>query len=181
MPKTFHFLKLTGKKAIIAFISMIFVISASLATTFAFISTRTRTIPNTFRPAEIEISSWSMDDLINAGTTEMYVRAAIVSAWVSNEDKKTVWSTTPKENVDYTLTIDDGWFKASDGFYYRSEKVNAAQSVSFVNATQNTTKEGYTLRILVTYSAIQTSPTEAVESSWSAVEVSDNGALVPKQ
>ena len=181
MPKTFRFLRLSGKKAVIAFISILLVITASAATTFAFISTRTRTIPNTFRPAEIEISSWSMDDLINAGTTEVYVRAAIVSAWVSNDDKKTVWSTTPQENVDYTLTIDEGWFKASDGFYYRSNKINAAQSVSFVHATQNTTKEGYTLRILVTYSAIQTSPKEAVESSWSAVEVSETGALIPKQ
>jgi hypothetical protein len=181
MHKTFHFLKLSGKKAIVAFISVIIVITAVTATTFSYLADTTRTIPNTFRPAEIEISSWSMNDLINAGTTEIYVRAAVVSAWVSNDDKKTVWSTTPQENVDYTLTIDNGWFKASDGFYYRKEKINAAQSVSFVSATQNTTKDGYTLRILVTYSAIQTNPTDVVESSWGAVEVSDNGALVPKQ
>ena len=181
MHKTFHFLKLSGKKAIVVFIAVIIIITSVTAATFSYLADTTRTIPNTFRPAEIEISSWSMNDLINAGTTEIYVRAAVVAAWVSNEDKKTVWSTDPEENVDYTLTIDNGWFKASDGFYYRTEKINAAQSVSFVSATQNTTKDGYTLRILVTYSAIQSNPTDVVESSWSAVEVSENGNLVPKQ
>ena len=180
MHTKFHFLKLTGKKAIAVFILTFVLLTAVTATTLSYLATRTRTIPNTFRPAEVEISSWTMDDIINAGNVEVYVRAAVVSAWVSNENKKSVWSKDPVEDVDYTLTIDSGWFKASDGFYYRTEKVNAAQSVDFVHATQNTTKDGYTLRILVNYSAIQTTPTNAVEEAWGAVTVDQYGNLIPK-
>ena len=180
MHKKFNFLKLSGKKAIAVFILSLVVLTAVTATTLAYLATRTKDIPNTFRPAEVEISSWTMDDLINAGNTEVYVRASVVSAWVSNEDKKSVWSMDPVENVDYTLTVDDGWFKASDGFYYRTEKINAAQSVDFVHATQNTTKDGYTLRILVNYSAMQTTPKEAIDEAWGAVTIDDNGNLIPR-
>jgi hypothetical protein len=180
MQKTFRFLKLSGKKAIVLVILIATVLTATVSGTVAYIVTRTTSKPNTFSPAEIEISSWNYHDVINAGDSQVYVRASIVTAWVSNEDKRTVWSTTPKENVDYTLTINEGWFMASDGFYYRREKMNAAQSVDFVSATQLTQKDGYTLRVLVMYSAIQSTPKDAIESSWTAVKVADDGTLEAK-
>ena len=181
MQKTFEFLKLSGKKAIILFVLTAVLVTGAVGGTVAYLATRTRDVPNTFRPAEIEISSWSFDDLINSGDTEVYVRATLVAAWVSNEDKRTVWAVDPIEDVDYTLTIQNGWFKGSDGFYYRSEKMNAAQSVQFVHGTQLTEKEGFTLRILVMYSSIQTEPNEAVEESWGVVKVGADGKLIAKE
>ena len=180
MHKRFNFLKLSGKKAIAVFISSLVLLTVVTATTLSYLAARTKDIPNTFRPAEVEISSWTMDDLINAGNVEVYVRASVIAAWVSNEDKKSVWSMAPQKDVDYTLTVDSGWFQASDGFYYRTEKINAAQSVDFIHATQMTTKDGYTLRILVNYSAMQTAPTYAVEEAWGAVSVDNMGNLIPR-
>ena len=46
------------------------------------------------------------------------------------------------------------------------------------SATQKTNLEGYTLRIFVMSSAIQTRPEKAVNESWSAVRVSADGTLV---
>lgn len=181
MQKTFEFLKLSGKKAIILFVLTAVLVTGAVGGTVAYLATRTRDVPNTFHPAEIEISSWTFDDLINSGDTEVYVRATLVSAWVSNEDKRTVWAVDPVEGVDYTLTIQDGWFKGSDGFYYRREKMNAAQSVQFVHGTQLTEKEGFTLRILVMYSSIQTEPNKAVEESWGVVKVGADGKLIAKE
>lgn len=181
MQNTFHFLKWSGKKAIVALVLTIVILVTAVNVTIAYLVTRTRSLPNTFAPAEIEISSWSFQDVINAGDTKVYVRASIVPSWVSNDDKKTVWSVAPKENVDYTLTVSENWFLGSDGFYYRKEMLNAAQSVNFLNATTLTEKEGYTLRILVLYSAIQVEPADAVNQSWSAVEVDGDGKLQPKQ
>ena len=181
MQITFNFLKQSGKKAIILFVLTAVLVTGAVSGTVAYLVTRTRDVPNTFHPAEIEISSWSFDDLVNAGDTEVYVRATLVAAWVSNEDKRTVWAVDPVENTDYTLTIQNGWFKGSDGFYYRSEKMNAAQSVNFVHATQLTEKEGFTLRILVMYSAIQTEPASVVEESWRVVKVDASGNLVAKE
>ena len=180
MHKTFRFFKLSGKKAIILFALTLVLISATVGATTAVIATRTRAIPHTFPPAEVEISSWGFGDVVNAGNVKAYVRANLVAAWVSNDDKRTVWSNTPVLGVDYTLTVEDGWFKASDGFYYREEAINAAASSNFVSANQLTVKDGYTLKILVVYSSIQTNPTDAVTSSWPAVTVDENGRLVEK-
>lgn len=180
MHKNFNFLKLTGKKAIAALVLTLIVFSVAVGGTLAYITERTKTLVNTFTPTEIKISSWTYDDLINSGDTPVYVRATFVAAWVSDDEAKTVWSEDPQMGIDYTLTVSNNWFLASDGFYYRKATLNAAQSVDFVHATQLTEKEGYTLRIMVAYAAMQ--PTkEAVEYAWPAVTVADDGTLMPKE
>lgn len=175
MLKFFSLFKSMGKKAALLLTLALVLTAATVGSTVAYIVARTRNIPNNFPPAEIEISSWNYGDVVNAGNVDIYVRASIIPAWVSNDDKKTVWSQKPIENIDYTLEIDSDWILASDGYYYKKHKINAAQSVQFISATQNTQVEGFTLRILVMYSAIQTTPTEAVESSWTAIEIVKDG------
>ena len=59
--------------------------------------------------------------------------------------------------------------------------MNAAQSVQFVHGNQLKAKEGFTLRILVMYSAIQTEPASVVEESWKTVKVDASGKLVAKE
>ena len=179
MQKTFRFFKWSGKKAIIALILTVVLVVAAIDVTLAVILTRTQTIRNSFPPANLTISTWTGNDVINAGDVDIYVRANVVATWISDTNEKTVYSSAPVEGVDYTLTISDGWFKASDGFYYRSEKLAAAQSVQLIDsATQKANLDGYTLRIFVMSSAIQARPEKAVNESWSAVRVSADGTLV---
>ena len=178
MLKTFRFFKWSGRKTVAIFaILMILIVSASFSTTVAYLTKKTTAKPTTYAPAEIEISSWTYNDVINAGDSKIFVRALIVNAWVSNDESKTVYAQDPVQGVDYELTIEDGWFLASDGFYYRSQRLNAAQSVNFVTATQLKEKDGYTLRILVLYSGLQADYEPAINQAWPAVTV-ENGRLV---
>lgn len=179
MRKTFRFLKWSGRKAILLCVLIIALVASTIGTTLAMIMTRTQTINNVFRPAEIELSSWSGNDIINSGTVPSYVRAAVVVTWVSESNSKEILSVSPEEKVDYTITLADGWFKAKDGFYYFSNPLSAAQSINLITAFEQTgTMEGYVINVQVVSSAIQTNPTEAVESSWSAIDVAQDGTLV---
>ena len=180
MHKTFSFFKQSGKRAIVLFALTLVLISATVGATTAVIATRTRAIPHTFPAANVEISSWGLGDVINAGNVKVYLRAYPVAAWVSNDDKRTTWSNAPVEGVDYTITLKGGWFKASDGLYYRTEALNAAASSDFISATQLTEKDGYTLKILVVYSSIQANPTSVVEQCWPAVSDNANGELTAR-
>ena len=179
MKKNIRSINWTGKKAV-ALLVLVLVLSLAIEGALAFLVIRTRTIRNTFRPAVVEISSWGYNDLLNAGNVPMYVRASIIPAWVSNEDSNTVLSDAPVEGVDYTLEISPNWFLAWDGMYYRRYILEATSSIDFVSATQITQKDGYTLKILVVYGAIQSDPKEAVEGAWHAVTVNADGTLSEK-
>ena len=180
MQKTFRFFKWSGKKAVVLFVLTAVVILTAVNTTVAILAAKTRSVQSSYQPAKIEVSSWSYGDIINAGDTEVYARASLVAAWVSNDENKTVWATPPKEGSDYTLSYNtNDWFPASDGFYYHKNALPHTGSISFVSANQLTQKDGYTLRILVMYSTIQTTPKDAVQESWPAVKVADDGSLVP--
>ena len=180
MQKTFRFFNWSGKKAVVLFVLTIVIILAAVNTTVAILVAKTRSVQASYQPATVEVSSWSYGDIISAGDAEVYARASLVAAWVSDDDKQTVWATTPKENIDYTLSYNkDEWFVASDGFYYHTTPLPNTGSTSFVSANQLTKKEGYTLRILVMYSAIQATPKEAVQESWPAVKVADDRSLIP--
>lgn len=179
MRKTFHFLKWSGQKAILYCILTAVLATAVVGSTLAMVITRTQTINNIFRPAEIEISSWSGNDIINSGTVPAYVRAAVVVTWVSESNPKEILSISPEKDADYTLTLSDGWFEAGDGFYYYREPVPAARSLTLIeNFEQVGEMEGHILNVQIVSSAIQTNPTEAVESSWYAVDVAQDGTLV---
>lgn len=71
--------------------------------------------------------------------------------------------------------------KGADGFYYHTAPLaSQAQDTLITTATQNTTKAGYTLRVQVLASGIQTTPVEAVQNSW-GVTVDNDGNLVVTQ
>lgn len=179
MRKTFHLFKWKGKKAILLFALTVVLSAVVIDVTIAALITRTQTIKNNFSPSEINISSWRGNDIINSGNADVYVRATVIATWVSETDEKRVLSVAPKQGTDYTLKIDSGWFKGTDGFYYFKEKVIAARSITLIEeAVQKQNVEGFVLRIQVISSAIQTNPKTAVEGSWPAVKIDEDGTLI---
>ena len=110
----------------------------------------------------------------------MYMRAIVIANWVSVSDENRVLSVAPKLGEDYTLEIESGWFlEEEDGFYYHREKVGAARSITLIkSAAQIGEQEGFYLRIQVLSSGMQANPAEAVEESWTAVKVAEDGRLV---
>ena len=182
MHKTFRFFKWSGKKAILLFVLTVLLASLVLNATIAYLLTRTQTIRNKFPPAELEISSWSGNDIINSGDVPIYVRASIRPTWTSDNAEKTVHAVAPIDGEDFTVTVASNWLKASDGFYYYKNPVGVAQSVTLVTeAAQLKQMEGHTLRVFVISSAIQTTPADAIENSWRAVEVASDGTLQLKE
>lgn len=178
MQKTFHFLKWSGKKAILLSVLTIILAVAAIGATLAFIIVQTNPIENTFPPPNLSINIIEGNNIKNDGDVPVYVRAAVVVNWVDGEGA--ILSEQPTAG-DYTLTIANGWVKGADGFYYHTAPLaSQAQETLITTATQNTTKAGYTLRVQVLASGIQTTPTEAVQNSW-GVTVDGNGNLTPPQ
>lgn len=178
MDKTFHFFKWSGKKAVWLLSLTVLVCVLVVDTVLAVLIMRTQTIKNTFPPSEIHISSWSGNDIINSGDAPVYVRALIVVNWVSEEDENSILSVSPEQETDYALTVGDGWFLGTDGFYYYKNSIGAAQTVTLLtDAVQKEEMVGFKLRIRVLSSAIQTKPAQVVEQSWSAIRVAEDGTL----
>lgn len=178
MQKTFHFLKWSGKKAILLSVLTIILAVAAIRATLAFIIVQTNPIENTFPPPNLSINIIEGNKIENNGDVPVYVRAAVVVNWVDGEGA--ILSEQPTAG-DYTLTIANGWVKGADGFYYHTAPLaSQAKETLITTATQNTTKAGYTLRVQVLASAIQTTPVDAVQNSW-GVTVDGNGNLTPPQ
>jgi hypothetical protein len=179
MRKTFRIFKWSGKKAVVLFVLTVVLVVAAVDTTLAFLAVRTDSIENRYPTPQIEVRI-EENMITNAGDMPVYVRAATVATWVSTTDEKTILSEAPVvgEDYNYTLTYGEGWFKATDGFYYYSSPVDGGDSVEFLaGATHNNRIAGYELVITVVSAAIQATPAEAINESWPAVSVTADGTL----
>lgn len=163
------------------FILTVLLLVAALDTTIAFLALRTDSIENRYPAPELNIEN-AENTIVNSGDVPMYVRAATILTWVSEADENTILSKEPVYGQDYTLTFDEeNWFKASDGFYYSKKAVNAGEKITLLTAgKQEQKKDGYTLRLRILSSGIQTEPIEAIENSWPAVTVNPDGTLSAK-
>ena len=183
MPKIFKFIKWSGKKAVAFFVLTIVVATVAVGSTLAYIITQTEPLKNEFTPPILDITmNLDIDGgnvVENTGDIPVYVRAAIVATWVSEDDANTVLSTAPEEGTDYTVELNENWIPGSDGFYYYSLKLNSEEKAELIKSfTQSKSIDGYKLQLQVLSSAIQATPAEAVTSSWPAVSVDTNGNLV---
>jgi hypothetical protein len=175
MPKTFKFLRWSGKKAVALLVLTAMLVTLTVGSTIAYIIVKTQDLTNTFVPPIINIDDINGNDIKNSGDIPVYVRAAIVPTWISESDGSTLSQTPTVE-----ITVNSGWTKGSDGFYYYTSPVAAGTSVApIVTAklpTDATIPDGYTLKIQVLSAAIQATPAEAVTTTW-GVTVNGNGTL----
>ena len=179
---------ISGKRRILLVLLALLLI-LSVGATIAYITLKTPKVTNEFVPAVVTCEVQETFEngvkkdvcVKNTGNVSSYIRVALVINWVNDNDK-TVLSTVPVENVDYTLSISDqGWKKGSDGYYYYCEPVKAGYLTSNVitEAKVNESKApaGYSLSIQVLASAIQSEPTKAVEENWNVTV--NNGNITP--
>lgn len=183
MSAGFKFFKWYGKKAL-AFLVLTAILALTIVgATLAFIITYTDSLTNVFTPATVEVSIEN-GTIKNTGDAEAYVRAAVVVTWESTSSTNTINATAPKEGADYdyTVTYDTAdWNVGSDGFYYYLAPLAAGTSVKSMPAVTDTatTLEGYKLSVEILADVIQSTPAEAVTSSWNAVSAVDaDGKLV---
>ena len=179
MQKTFHFFKWSGKRAVAFLILTVVICIAVIGSTLAYIMQRTEPLVNEFVPPVLDISiSGNGNSMTNTGDIPVYLRAAIVVTWVSESDPNTVLAIEPVLGDDYTIELRGSWFEGTDGFYYyESSLENSASAVLIDRVVQHKEKTGYKLNVQVISAAIQAIPADAVNESWTAVKVSEDGKL----
>lgn len=107
-------------------------------------------------------------DVENNDDQSVYVRAAVIVNW-KMEDDGSFFGKAPQEGVDYTFTQGEGWFKASDGFYYYSSPVakdeEAPDLVKLFTPVEGGEPDGCTLSVTIDVQTIQAAA-GAVADAW---------------
>ena len=180
MPKKFYIQEKSRKKAIIFSTAIVFLAVVMLGSTLAYVIARTNSIKNTFTPSVIDVALTYSPEVglegnyvENVGDVPVYARVAIVATWVNSAGQ--THSTSPSLEV----TLAEGWKKGSDGFYYLTSTLAAdATSIPVESVVYpNNAPQGYTLKVQVLASVIQSDPAEAVYSAW-GIFVDENGNLI---
>ena len=174
------FRSLTGntKRMLVLIISTAILLLGAVGTTVAFIIDRTETASNIFDPPVVRITLRDYDEITNIGTVPVYVRALAVVNWEDAHDEHAILPEKPVVGVDLEIAFfTEGWFLASDGFYYYKKALGPNEHVALIaNAIQLTEKEGYEMRLEVVSSSIQAS-SDAINAAWPAVRINEDGEL----
>ena len=111
--------------------------------------------------------------VLNSGEIDAYIRATVVVNWVMLDHEGnatgTFYADAPAENLDYSISYNSasGWKKGSDGFWYYTLPVNPNGITEVLISEYSRmapAPEGYALSIEVLCSAVQSMPTQAVET-----------------
>jgi len=168
------------KKTILLLVSAVLVLTAAVGTTLAYLIAGTDSVTNIFTPTKVttyvdeNIKNGVKNDvrIQNTGTTEAYIRAAVIVTW--QDAQGNVYGKKPVENTDYVITwrgIDDNtWFEGSDGFYYHKSTVEAGEmtTVLFTECSPKNgmAPDGYFLNVEILGSGIQAKPKNVVVTEW---------------
>lgn len=185
-----------SKKSLVLLISIVVMLICVTGVTVAFITTKTDTVTNTFESAQVSCKVNEDFDrqtkknvsIQNTSTDGVpaFIRAQVVVNWVKGDN---VLAEKPVENVDYSLVMNANadenggiWKKFGEYFYY-SKPIDSGSNtgilISECKPLKACEEEGYTLSVEIIASAIQTTPTSAIENAWSGVTV-NNGEIVEK-
>lgn len=179
--KTYHEKKRAFcRKKIILLALLISVITLSAGATLAHIFIQTKAAANTFTPAEVSCDvdeefngSIKTDVKIqNTGSTDAYIRAAIIVTWI--DENNNVYAQKPVNDRDYTIKFSDelnsNWLIDKNGFYYCKTPIapnsETPQLISECKVIDGTEPEGYRLSVEIVASAIQSVPSSVVQEQW---------------
>lgn len=155
------------RKATVLLTTLVLLLTCLVGTTVAYLIMKTNQVTNTFQPASVtcevnesfENNVKSDVTIKNTGTTEAYIRAAIVVTWKDAENGN-VYGRKPVAGTDYEITLNmDDWIKGNDGYYYYKNPVAPGNSTSALidrcSPVASKTPAGYGLNVEILGSAIQ--------------------------
>ena len=167
-------------------------VSSVAGGTVAFLTDTHPKTDNVFQPAKVTTSveetlqgmTKSNVKIKNTGSTQAYIRAAVVVTWQNGAGE--IHHRMPVAEEDYHITYDlETWQKGSDGFYYWPQPVEPQSATGVLIAScipKGTAPEGYYLHVAVLGSGIQSQPAQAVCRAWWSVErVTQEGRLQLKE
>ena len=174
MSKKFRFLKQSDKKSVLFLILTIVLVTAVVGSTIAYIVVMSNVRTNEFEPPEIDVQITN-NEIKNTSDIDVYVRVTTIASIIDAEGKMLPY--TP----DISVTLNSGWTKGNDGFFYCTEPLVPGQVAEPINKVECDVEsnEDYTIQVVVLSEVIQSVPSTAVTSVWSAVtSVDANGNLV---
>lgn len=149
--------------------------------TGAWLSDGNRPVKNSFIPAAVtceihesfEENVKSEIRVQNAGSTDAYIRAAVICQYGNARGEITAPAALPP------VTLGDGWFAGQDGYYYYQSKLSPADSTGCLFEEPLTDDKGLQITILAEAIQAQGEAADgkpAVETAW-PVTVSPSGIL----
>ncbi len=167
----------------VALVAILVLLCCAVAGTVAFLIDSTGPVTNTFTPASVttqveeEFNGQTKSNvrIKNTGDIDAYIRAAVIVNWADAQGN-VYGGATPVAGTDYTtLTLQTGWIKVGDYYYYTSA-VPARSSTGTLFAPIKQLKAcadtNYKLQVTILADGIQSVPADAVQQAWPAVQVS---------
>ena len=144
------------KKPAALLASLVLVVGIVVAGTIAFLVTSAGPVVNTFTPTNVPPEIHEEFDgkvksnvrIENQGTTDAYIRAAVMVNWVDASGN--VLGQVPELDTDYAISYNlsaDGWVLGDDGYYYWTQVVSPKD-------TDNSTDKEFT-GILITAAEVK--------------------------
>ena len=164
-----------GGRPLALLLALILVVGAAAGGTVAWLTQTTQTENNNFSYGTVSSAiNESFDGttkynvtVTNTGNTPAYIRAACIVNWVDAQGN--IAANVPAEYI-YSLSIPGaGWTAGSDGYYYYNSVVDADLTTegSLLTCTSSHPADGeYTLSVKVIASAVQATPSTAVNEAW---------------
>ena len=181
--------RISGKVLVVA-VALLFLVTAGVGGTLAFIVDKTDSVQNTFTPATVECEVHEYFNGVrkenvrveNTGNVDAYIRVALVVNWRDANDN--IYGKQPVDGIDYTMRLSlntGGWMKnPDDGYYYlvhpATPGYETAPLIISCEPVASKVPEGCRLSVEVIASAIQAQPISTAETAW-GVSISDEGYL----
>ena len=174
-----------SKRAVALLVCLALCLTTVVGVTIAFVFAKSDPVNNTFTPANIACEAHAafpvMGGVKNTGDAECYIRVSLVVNWVKVvDDVEMIHAQKPM----FTFEPLDGWFLASDGYYYYKEKVavsaftNALLSVETLEVIGSVNPpDGYEPSVKVVASAIQATADAVADWSGGVVTIASDGDL----
>lgn len=165
-------------------IAIVMIVGAAIGSTVAYLIARSDSMVNNFTYATVSCAvtekvignSKSDVQVQNTGTTDAYIRAAVVVNWIDADGKILP---TPPEGCSYTKDLNPNgkWTQGVDGYYYYWTPVapGGMTEGSLVNCTAIVPEgSGYKLSVEILATAVQSDPAKAVTEAWGVTPPSGN-------
>ena len=164
-----------GGRPLALLLALILVVGAAAGGTVAWLTQTTQTENNNFSYGTVSCAIKENFDgttksdvrVTNTGNTPAYIRAACIVNWVDAQGN--IAANVPADYT-YSLSIPGaGWTAGSDGYYYYNGVVDANGTTegSLLTCTSSHPEGGeYTLSVKVIASAVQATPSTAVNEAW---------------
>ena len=182
-------------RATVLLMAILMLIGVAVGSTVAYLIDRTEQVANTFEYAKVSCEVTEKFDrkekkdvkITNTGTTDAYIRAAVVVNWLDSEGN--IVPSVPTE-YSYNLTIttlkedpNSNWVEKGKYYYYTLPVAVGGSTEGSLLTCEVKYPEGvktpeYTLSVEILATAVQSVPEDAVKTAWGTdFSINPDGSL----